>query len=243
MLVPEGVAWAAGQGRRSVAWAREQLATRLWQPPPGSLWVSGCVASDVRSLLCSFRKQGAQCTPDPAACMLQVVVQALEGHRTTLALPAALTLAQARLEVQRQAGVPATRQRLAVLEQLALGRGQRLAWALLRLLLLALALLAQCALAAARWLLGLPPPPPAAVHLQLTAQSGRQLELAVSPDTTLAELQALLQERHGEELDLRQTLALSPTRSQAGGGSGSGGVGADGGGAGGRSSAWRRLLF
>lgn len=158
-------------------------------------------------------------------------MQALDGRRTTLALPGALTLAQARLEVQRQAGVPAAQQRLAVLEQPARGRALRLAWAALRLALLLLA----WALAAGRWLLGLPPPLPNAVHLQLTAQSGQRLDLDVGPGTTLAELQALVQERHGEMLDLRQTLSLTPTPTRTNGGGG-------GGGASGSSSVWRRLF-
>lgn len=191
----------------------------------------------------------APSAPSPSTSQCQMLVASLDGRRRSLRLPASLTLPQLQAEVQQRCSVPTERQRLAIQEQRALGRGERLAWALLRLLLATLIWAAGWLVVAGRWLLGLPPAP-AGVRLQLTTSGGRAIELEVSADTTLAQLQALVLEQHGEQLYLRQMLSLSPTKGGGGAGGSSGGGSVDGGG-GARGSAnacasggpaWRRLF-
>lgn len=120
------------------------------------------------------------------------------------------SLAALKLEVQRQAAVPADQQRLAILEQRALSPPQRLAWALLRLLLALLLWAGGWLLVGARAVLGLPPC--SDVRLQLVTESGREVQLCVSPDTTLQQLQRLVWEEHGEQLSLQQLLSVSPSK-------------------------------
>ncbi|KAL4428404.1 hypothetical protein ABPG75_002493 [Micractinium tetrahymenae] len=148
------------------------------------------------------RLQGPRQAP-PGTVWVQVAT--LDGARHPLLLSAAATLGTLRSEVQQATGVPPTQQQLAVVAHEPPGRTLRV------LRLLAVALLALCAwlAAALRWLLGLPPP--GRVRVTLQTAGGRELELAVSPDTTLREVQQLAWERHGEQISLQQ-LSLSPSR-------------------------------
>lgn len=144
----------------------------------------------------------------------------LDGCQRSMLVRSAAALADLRTEVTRQAGVPAEQQRLLVAQQRALSPAQRAALAALRLCV-AVALWAAGWLAVvARWLLGLPPADSSLCSLALETASGRQVQLAVGPDTTLAQLQAMVLEQHGEALGL-QHLRLQSSSSNAGGGGGS----------------------
>lgn len=157
---------------------------------------------------------------------LQVLVATLDGRRRCILVHSSSSIAALRLEVQQRAAIPADQQRLVVLEQQALGAPQRVLWALLRLLLAVLLWAGSWLVAGGRWALGLPPS--SDVHLQLVTESGREVQLAVSPDTTLQQLQRLVWEQHGESLSLQQLLSVSPSKAgsnspeKRGGGGGGG---------------------
>ena len=139
-----------------------------------------------------------------------MLVATLDGRRRCILVRSSLSIRQLRREVQGQAGVPADQQRLLVLQQRALNRAQRCAWALLRLLLAVALWATGWVLAGARALLGLPQA--TGVQLQLVTESGREVQLDVSPDMTLREMQQLVWEQHGEQLSLQQHLQLSPSK-------------------------------
>lgn len=139
----------------------------------------------------------------------------LDGRRRSMLLPSGSSLQAVQREAQRQAGPAPEQQRLLVLQLRPLSRAQRVALALLRLLLGLLLWAAGWLALAFRWLLDLPPPS-GPVEVQLTTDSGREVTLAVNTDITLAQLQELVSEQHpGAQLDLKQ-LALGPGRHRGG---------------------------
>lgn len=166
----------------------------------------------------------------PPRCIIQVLVATIDGRRRCILVRSSSSLAALRQEIQRQAAVPVDQQRLLVLQQKALNPPQRVLWALLRLLLAVLLWAGGWLLAGLRLALGLPPA--SDVRLQLMTESGREVRIAVSPDTTLQQLQRIVWEKHGEQLSLQQLLSVSPSKvgssspekrfpSKGGGGSGS----------------------
>lgn len=144
-----------------------------------------------------------------------VTVALLTGTRRPILLHSATTLRQLRREVQEHTGLPAGQQRLVVVQQREPGR----VLCMLRMLLTVLVMLGSWLVAALRRALGVPPS--SEVHMRLQTESGRQVELALSPDTTLREMQRMVWERHGEQLSLGQHLCLtrspspSPSRSSS----------------------------
>jgi hypothetical protein len=140
----------------------------------------------------------------------QVLVACMDGRRRFLLVRSTSSIAALRLEVQQAAAVPADQQRLLILEQQALNAPRRVLWAILRFLLAFFIWLGSWAAVGARWALGLPVP--SDVRLQLVTESGREVRLAVSPDTTLQQLQRMVWEQHGEQLSLQQLLSLSPSK-------------------------------
>lgn len=158
------------------------------------------------------------CPSLPSAPPLpQVLIATLDGRRRSVLLPSGSSLHAAQRQVQLQAGLAPERQRLLVLQLRPLSKAQRVALAVLRLLLGLLLWAAGWAAVAFRWLLDLPPPS-GPVELQLTTGSGREVTVVVSADMTLAQLQQLVSEQHpGDQLDLRQ-LALSPGKPGGSGG-------------------------
>lgn len=218
LLVPEGLGREL-RGQGLAAWARENVTHQLWAPPPGTVrvrsrWRQRCM------------QLGWACGRGPGrtprilsaspCCRLQVLVVSLDGCRCSILLRGAATLADLRQEVQRQAGVAADRQRLLALQQRALSPAQRLALAALRLLVAAALWAAGWLAAAARWLLDLPPAEASLCSLALVTESGRRVELAVGPDTTLAQLQERVFQRYGEHVSLSH-LCVSPERGGGGG--------------------------
>ena len=174
-------------------------------PPPLQAWLLACAAPLASPSLPS--------TPPP----WQVLIAPLDGRRRSVLLPSGSGLHAVQRQVQLQAGLAPERQRLLVLQLRPLSKAQRVALALLRLLLGLLLWAAGWAAVAFRWLLDLPPPN-GPVELQLTTGSGREVTMVVSADMTLAELQELVSEQHpGAQLDLRQ-LALSPGKPGGSGG-------------------------
>lgn len=146
----------------------------------------------------------------------QVLIVTLDGRRRSVLLPSGSSLQAVQRQAQLQAGLAPEQQRLLVLQLRPLSKAQRVALALLRLLMGLLLWATGWLTVAFRWLLDLPPPA-GPVEVQLTTECGRQVTVAVSADTTLAQLQELVSEQHpGAQLDLRQ-LALSPARPPAAG--------------------------
>ncbi|PRW44238.1 Arginine repressor [Chlorella sorokiniana] len=111
---------------------------------------------------------------------VRVLIATLDGRRRSVLLPSGSPLQAVQRQAQQAAGLAPEQQRLLVLQLRPLTKAQRVALALLRLLLGLLLWVAGWAAVAFRWLLDLPPPS-GPVELQLTTDDGRELTVAPTP--------------------------------------------------------------
>jgi hypothetical protein len=181
LFLPEAVNREV-RGRGLAAWYREHLRPRLAGPPP-----LGRAAA---------------------------TVALLGGRRVFLDLDARRPLAALREAAARAAGLPLARQRLVVVAAPAPGAAAALLWAFLRLVYAICCAAAGAAGGAARWVLLGPDADACGADERITLrlQGGgapRGEELALRPDLTLGELQAMVAARSGDALDL-SALVLAP---------------------------------
>ena len=191
-FVPEGVSREL-RGQGLISWLHANVWRRLREaerpPPPGTVAVAVAPARDA--------------TQQQQHCRLH------QQQQHVIIVPDEMNIQQLRLLVQQRADIPPQCQLLFAEKLEPPSWLSELIWALARLAvglgLTWLELLGR--------VLGIVDPTAAAkVRLQLTTESGRELAVSVRQDTTLRQLAEHVQTEHGETLDLRQAIQLSPSK-------------------------------